>query len=128
MINAVAGVDVSTKKIAIVILYPGDKYLVHEIISKEKTVNDRFIDTKVLPSPFIVEVTKMTFPNGCVGNINFILVIKILKASDIGERSFGCTNSPCPFCTVGTSPNTETVEINSRSCLDRILSFKSSLR
>ena len=40
----VAGIDVSTKKIAVVVLFANGRYLDFEIISKKDNASDRFID------------------------------------------------------------------------------------
>ena len=84
-------------------------------------VRARLTEIKVFPSPFTVDVTNTTFPF-LLGNIKFILVIRILNASAIGERSFTLINSSAPFSSCGISPITGLPwESFSISCLDLIL-------
>src|SRR6218665_1138546 len=87
------------------------------LVLDDDKARDKLTETKVFPSPFTVEVTKIIFAESFLGKINLILVTNILKASARGETSLTLINSSSFLDNLGISANIGVGVSFSKSCL-----------
>src|SRR5690606_9530973 len=75
-------------------------------------IRERFVETKDLPSPDVVDVTKITAESFLEPSINAMFVLKIRKASARDDRSLSLTTGSSE---VGISPSIGALNLSSIS-------------